>query len=247
LYVRNDGNVGIGTSSINGSDGSPSKLAVALADTGTGRAFTGMAPNLSAGNSVYLGFGVEASTKNSAWLSFTNEGAGNDSNYFSAGLYGVNDILTINGAGNVGIGTTTPEEELEVNGSVIAKEGFAAKLWDVAGGHYETAIAGVEYYSPDQHGGYFGTVYRKYFGIPDGAGDGADVYIDIGVTPVYPLDISGFLYRFNETRVYMLSSGSGHDVDDFGNNVSIDGSTIRIDPNVRFDIQGGYGWIDYTR
>lgn len=49
-------------------------------------------------------------------------------------------------------------------GGANAKDGFATKLWDVIGGHLETAIDNVEYYSPNQHGGRHGTIYRQYFG-----------------------------------------------------------------------------------
>lgn len=39
-----------------------------------------------------------------------------------------------------------------------------SKLKNASTNVWETAVAGTEYFSPDQHGGYFGTVYRQYFG-----------------------------------------------------------------------------------
>ncbi len=42
-------------------------------------------------------------------------------------------------------------------------KGFATQLWDVAGGHWETATINIEYYSPNQCGGIYGIVYRQYF------------------------------------------------------------------------------------
>ena len=64
--------------------------------------------------------------------------------------------------GNFGVGSIAPTEKIEVEGNVIAQR-FATKLWDVTGGHFETATTGVEYYSPNQHGGIYGTIYRQYF------------------------------------------------------------------------------------
>jgi len=61
--------------------------------------------------------GKDLSTKNTAQMYFHYAGSGSDSNYFSAGLWGVNDILNVMGSGKVGIGTTNPSATLEVHGS----------------------------------------------------------------------------------------------------------------------------------
>ena len=42
-------------------------------------------------------------------------------------------------------------------------KGFATQLWDILGGHWETAVINTEYYSPNQCGGIYGTIYRQYF------------------------------------------------------------------------------------
>ncbi|KKL71922.1 hypothetical protein LCGC14_2090060 [marine sediment metagenome] len=42
-------------------------------------------------------------------------------------------------------------------------KGFATQLWDIAGGNWETAVINTEYYSPNQCGGIYGTIYRQYF------------------------------------------------------------------------------------
>ena len=42
-------------------------------------------------------------------------------------------------------------------------KGFATQLWNISGGNWETAAVNIEYYSPNQCGGIYGTVYRQYF------------------------------------------------------------------------------------
>ena len=44
-----------------------------------------------------------------------------------------------------------------------SKKGFATELWDVVGGNWEIAEVNTEYYSPNQNGGIYGTIYRQYF------------------------------------------------------------------------------------
>ncbi len=49
-----------------------------------------------------------------------------------------------------------------IDGNGISSGGFAGRLKKVSGGTYEVPADGTEYYSPDQQGGKYGTVYRMY-------------------------------------------------------------------------------------
>jgi hypothetical protein len=77
-----------------------------------------------AGNNAerYITFGRAASTNNQSELSFCNVTSGSSSNYLGLGLYG-SRTMVINGAGNVGIGTTAPGSALHVAGLINSTPG----------------------------------------------------------------------------------------------------------------------------
>jgi len=75
---------------------------------------TAFASNLAAGNNLIHFIGQSGSNKNSAYLGFKYAGAGSNDNILTLGLYGVDNILNINGLGNVGIGTASPSATLHV-------------------------------------------------------------------------------------------------------------------------------------
>ena len=54
--------------------------------------------------------------------------------------------------------------KVRVDGNGISSGGFAGRLKRVSDGAYVVPADGVEYYSPDQQGGKYGTVYRMYIG-----------------------------------------------------------------------------------
>jgi hypothetical protein len=78
------------------------------------------ASNLAAGNNLVHFIGQSGSTKNSAYLGFKYAGADSNDNILTLGLYGVDNVLNINGSGNVGIGTASPGAPLEVRGGTGA-------------------------------------------------------------------------------------------------------------------------------
>lgn len=98
-------------------------------------------------------------------------------------------------------------------------------------GVYETAQIGVEYYSPDQHGGIYGTVYRQYHG----AKTNGQTITTTGIT-----NLVSFGGTFNSDTCYFGFAGDG-----------VSRITLtRITNAVRCDVTGWNittGWVDYTK
>ena len=162
-------------------------------------------------------------------------------------VLGTNDRFVIDASGNVGIGAISASEKLEVRGSVIAEDGFAKKLFKVSTSVFETAVRGTEYNSPNQHGGLYGTVFRKYFAIPDILSAGLTVNIALGLTPNDVLQIGGYVVENTSGDKILIGSGSGNTSSNIGMHVQVVGSNLEIDANDTLDWNSGECWIDYTK
>ncbi len=131
------------------------------------------------------------------------------------------------------------------DGVVRAKKGFATELWDVVGGHFETAATGVEYYSPDQCGGIYGTIYRQYFTT---ALTSTNPRLDNGSIVTKMVD-----YVFH-TKYTGTDRGVGHgNMTAYGssdNHAYLMLSGASGGGNLTFALDGYSvitGWVDYTR
>lgn len=135
---------------------------------------------------------------------------------------------------------STSDGEIVFNNESIAikEEVDTYKMQRADNGTYETASAGVEYISPDQHGGYYGTIYRQYFNttLPSSLTTGGNVANLIFWT---------MQATFSDGRIFVFT----------GRHVSISATheidlRLLTDGNLQLGITGftlNNGWVDYTK
>jgi hypothetical protein len=128
MRITSAGNVGIGTTSpgsklsISGSNSGSVPL-VDLVASGSGafqRGVRMLNSGMVAGDSIMYSAGQKDSSKNMGQFYFHYAGDESNSNRISMGLHSVDDVFNITGAGNVGIGTTSPAQKLDVRGFVVS-------------------------------------------------------------------------------------------------------------------------------
>lgn len=75
-------------------------------------------PALEQGCNLLYSVGRTDELKNTGQFYFHYADNGSDMNRISLGLYGVDDVLNVTGAGRVGIGTVNPQADLQVRGAI---------------------------------------------------------------------------------------------------------------------------------
>jgi hypothetical protein len=126
VIFNNGTNVGIGTTApgrplvVAGPSGDmiPIIDVQATASTPWGRGIRTLASGMAAGNDLLFHIGQSESIRNSAYFGYRYMGDGSTSSYFGIGHWGVDYILNVTAAGNVGIGTTAPSHLLHIAGAI---------------------------------------------------------------------------------------------------------------------------------
>ncbi|SNR95540.1 hypothetical protein SAMN05446037_100270 [Anaerovirgula multivorans] len=121
------------------------------------------------------------------------------------------------------------------------------KLKRVSDGVWVTATNTVEYFSPNQHGGIHGTVYRKYFSVAANGSLGGTTTIALGVTPVQVFGVWGSVNEHGATRKYLIPTGNASSTDNKSINANVVVSNLNLVGNDNLRWGSGICWIDYTR
>lgn len=87
---------------------------------GINNTYSHLASNLTTGGALQIFIGKASSSYNGGSIGYWHKGGdGNSGNALTFGLYGANNLMVIQGNGNVGIGTSSPTEKLQVSGSAV--------------------------------------------------------------------------------------------------------------------------------
>jgi hypothetical protein len=124
ISILPSGSVGIGTTS-------PTRKLSVVKDTTITSGFNDISEfldtTIGAGGSVSLNVGRSNSTKNLGKMAFKYAGSGSNSNAINWGFYDADNLMTLHASGNVGIGVTSPNCKLDVNG-IISPRGNQIRL-----------------------------------------------------------------------------------------------------------------------
>lgn len=218
--------VGIGTSSLTSTfviyDTPAANVALAQGKNGSNADFIQgvhvLAPNLSSGRHITgINVGIEHTTKQDGYLGFYYAGEGSDSNAITLGFYGTTDLMILNAAGNVGIGTTAPTTGYKLE--VLGKQRVAAADTGLPVGYFVNTAVGtssmhapVGLYGEAENSGGLGYGYGvegygktyDFYALVNGYGEASSRRWKKEVAPVLGaldkiLQLQGVTYRTDKT------------------------------------------------
>lgn len=126
----------------------------------------------------------------------------------------------------------------------VSFKSMGQKLYNPLTEAMETAVMGTEYISPEQYGGMFGTVYRKFLAVP-AAGLGVETLVPLGLTPTGVHSISGHVTQTGTGQFLPLPFPWIIAAECIG--VLISGSNVKVTNGGSVSHDGGHIHIDYTK
>lgn len=105
-----------------------------------------LAPSAAVGARISIVVGKSTSTYESALFSYYHAGAESSSNYVSLGMYNAADLLCVQASGKVGIGTTSPSHNLDINGDLLVSKSLSSPHWVSDTGQVVCHASGTNYY-----------------------------------------------------------------------------------------------------
>ena len=136
MVLKANGNVGIGTTNPagtlsvenTGTAGVPVLDIINTSASMFNHSAEIMTPNMTTGQNNIFVIGRAGSTKNSGYIGYKYSGtAGANANVLTFGHWGSDNLMNIDGLGNVGIGTTSPEAKLNILSTGIDDEALVVQ------------------------------------------------------------------------------------------------------------------------
>jgi len=210
LYLKGT-NVGIGTTAPGVKLEIDTKL-----NSAWGEGIRVLDSTLTTGGRNLITLGNTASAAKSGWMSYYYDSVTPANTWIGWGHYGLSEQMVLKYGGNVGIGTTSPAEKLEVNGNAkLSWTGDTYFGWNYTGGGiYRT---GMKFLSDTRGLNFFNnmadTAANNYISFTVGSGSGTEIMritggnVGIGTTaPIKNLEVRSSA----TTTAFGLMSGAGN-------------------------------------
>ncbi len=135
-----------------------------------------------------------------------------------------------------GIGAVTAD-------GIVNAKGFNDKLMKVSNSTFETAVVDTEYYSPNQHGGIYGVIYRQYW-------DGGALPTDLTDGTITVAKLVDYVINWNNSNDHVAHGYAGYNDNTDAYEVSISrntGTSRLVMGATGWSLTNATGWVDYAK
>ena len=171
MMITRGGNVGIGATSPSAkldvqSTGLAANPTIQIVNTSSGtfnHSINALAPNLTTGENNIFIIGRAASAKNSGYIGYKYSSAGSNLNVLTFGHWASDNLMNLTGDGKLGIGTTNPSAQLQIDTPSANQSGQGLRL--------NRPLAGTNYHSVE-----FATNGTVDWSVGQNSNDAFEVY-----------------------------------------------------------------------